>query len=568
MGRPLSLWLTLAFVSGAAVWLGAAEPVRALEWASYDLRLSNLPSRRLDERIVLVAVDSESNQAFGRWPWGRDLHARLIEHLLGAGASVVALDIAFSGATEHDGELARALRGSEGSVVMARTFELDSRGEYAPDDIPQRLWEAAGGDRGVGSPLLRLESDGKVRRLGLARLEPDLRSFGVLVLEKYTGQAFAAHLPGLTGAARLGEQSLVVDGPQNRIWLDFPSEFGPLLSYASVLEGRVDPKVFRGKIVLVGSSSDFNDFKRLPDGRRVPGFLVHATLLDNVLGGWFLRSVPVSESLLGVLLSACTGVALLVLPFRRAALTGLALSGLYAAAACWLMVSLRLYLPMAVPILMVGAFVALDAVQHGRRMRSVLSRFMPGRDIEAMVHRPERLEGASETREATVLFADLRDFTSLSERRNPEQVRQVVDAFHQTLGEVFARHGGYVCDFQGDAQMVVFGLDKADDHARSALLATLELVKALDATAFGVGICTGEVSVGYLRGGRHLQYTALGDTTNTAARLQGKTRELGKTVILSHTTVEAAGPFPGLVPLQPVRLKGKNRPHPIFTLER
>jgi class 3 adenylate cyclase len=245
------------------------------------------------------------------------------------------------------------------------------------------------------------------------------------------------------------------------------------------------------------------------------------------------------------------------------------------------------YLNLVIPLFMLAVvqipILALELWQ----VRSLIRWFIPSEDVERLV-RSGGLATHSQSTIATVLFIDIRDYTTLSEKLgDPGLVRELVSQFHTATAALFEPLGGYVCDFQGDAQMVAFGVTPPNPaHAANAIKAADSLPEAVarlnqeihhrypqlhvegtEIFRYGVGICTGDVSVGYLQGGGKLQHTVLGDTTNTAARLQGLARDLGVITVISHTTAVLAPEWAKrLRPLPPAKLKGKAEAHEIFEL--
>ncbi|MBI3929302.1 MAG: adenylate/guanylate cyclase domain-containing protein [Armatimonadetes bacterium] len=600
-------WIAILAVSallGVAVKLGGLRtplrPIISLELASYDARLAMLPARSLSPDIVLVAIDAASVEKFGRWPWPRDVHARLIRRLSEAGARVIAFDISFGYQSQGDAELVRSIREAGNEVVLVRSYVKGGDGKLTPDRIPEPLRSELGTSR-LGSPGLQIDSDGVFRRAPLVNVDQDwegdeyrLSAFSVAILQQFLGEKFLLQ-PSHASLGKL-EIPLFEEDSQARhgwIYINYPREMPESFSYREALEST-PLETFRGKIVLIGDTTDLADFKRIPfrgkgdDHEMVPGYRIHAAIVDTILGERFLRNAQWATLPLGILLSGVFLAAAWRLRLKPTLLAGLGLGLAYVGGAAALFVVCRIYVEIALPLTMMAASMLAVVLYDTGHLRRVLGRFVPSADVESLVHTPDRLEGSHRTRVASVLFVDIRDYTVLSERFPVEQVRKLVSRFHQDTSAVFERHGGYICDFQGDAQMVAFGVvGKAKDHAIEAIQAATELpaivarlnrllsaehpeLQGEELFRYGVGICTGEVSIGYLKSGGKLQYTVLGDTTNTAARLQGKARDLGVTVVISATTVEAAGgaadAFP-LIPLPPVTLKGKAEPHPIFELE-
>ncbi|MCE7872969.1 adenylate/guanylate cyclase domain-containing protein [bacterium CPR1] len=596
----------LALVAGSLLLIQGPlhGPIQAAELWFYDLRVRAQPPRDPSPEIVYVAMDKASEMQLGALPWDRSVHARMIDILTRAQAKVIVIDILFQGQRSEPGD--RALIEScrrSGRVVLAQEFESvrreDGRLVLEPVPLLSGLEEAAR----TGSVHIASLAKGYTRREPLRFLalfgDPvDYKktlAMSVVALELFRGVEFSPESQGDTGQvlsqrAHLGSEVIPVlnigASSRNELALNPPGKPFPEHSFARVLEGKVSPEVFAGKIVLIGARDDPNDRFATVSGGEEPGVLaVHGNALDTILSGKFIRRLrfelfgipihPFSLTWIGaslILLGAttlghrfhplwavcfATLVTCLMLGFAWWA---------FMARGVWLFIT-----PLAVSTwLPLAAILLYDSVSSRRALR----RFLPSHtNLEEVIRRPEALE-RQQTLQATIMFVDLRDYTTLSEGRDPDQVRNLVSQFHTALGLLVQKHGGHVCDFQGDAQMVAFGL-KGGEHAKAALNAAREvpartraLNEAMGAELFraGVGLCTGPVSVGYLQAGGKTQHTVLGDTTNTAARLQSAARDLGVITVVSGTTVESAGLADDLRELPPVSLKGKAEPHPIFEL--
>lgn len=574
-------------------------PIADLEMKLYDLRVQAQAPREPSPELVFIAIDTASESALGALPWKRTVHARMIDLLTKAGAKAILMDVLFMGARspEEDAALIEACRRS-GRVVLARQLGDDWR----PLPLVAGLEKVAR----AGCVSSKFPRNEPVRFLPLvhnAAQIQDTLALAIVGLELARGTEFVPEFAGDTGPthmlnapARLGGQTLPLInlGPSQRnlLALNPPGRPFHKVSFHEVLSGKVPAGLFEGKIVLVGASDDGNDrfaSLRAEDGLpgEMPGALaVHGVALDTILSGKFITrprfslfGIPIHPFTLTWAAAVLILLGVTYLTHRLTPLwavgSALAFTGILAGVAWWTMVHSGLWLfimPLACSVWfpLLGMLV-FDSVYS----RSALKRFVPSHtNLEEIIRAPGALT-RQETIEATIMFVDLRDYTTLSEGRDPDEVRRLVSRFHTALGELVQKHGGDVCDFQGDAQMVAFGLDGRKDHALAAIRAAREVpgrTQALNDSIgqqlfrAGVGICTGPVSVGYLEAGGKSQHTVLGDTTNTAARLQGKARDLGVVTVVSGTTVTSAGSQPDLRELPPVSLKGKAEPHPIFEL--
>lgn len=580
-----------------------ARAPQALELAAYDARLRALPPRDPLPVLRLVDIDEASVDRLGRWPWKRDVHARLIDRLTRAGAAVVAFDVSFAGTAEprgadgslppQDRALVDAVRRS-GRVVLARGWSLG--GDLQRDKLPPELLAAAGPNQ-IGDVSVRYDVDGEVRSLPLRDPRDGLNPLWAVVLAKYLAGRYEIFVPGVHEWFALeGREAirLPAAGPDDTLLIRFPGHAFPHDSYVHLLRDASDAELaelFKGRVAVVASTWDIADRFAVPrtaqgTAGRMFGGELHAAALDAVLARANLRRAdPLGTWLALVILAAACVAALNRLRFRHGLLVAGSLLGAWMAGAWILFTARGIWLEGARPALVVGAVVLGALLYENSRVRQVLMQFVPGAVADDVVGSQEALE-RQEVREITAMFVDLRSYTSLSERLPADEVRMLVNRFHDALGKVYARHGGYVCSYQGDAQMVVFGAPRPHPrHAAAALQAARETCAAMDAVnvelnsqyealarerggqllQHGVGLCTGPVSLGFVGQSEKREYSALGDAVNTAARLQGVARDLGVVVVIGATTARAAGDAFALRPLPPVSLKGKAEAQEIYT---
>jgi len=322
----------------------------------------------------------------------------------------------------------------------------------------------------------------------------------------------------------------------------------------------------------------------------ISGVGIHANVLWNLVQGNFLYEPTFQQGLwlvLGMaLLATLAGV---LLEVRVAALAFLVLLGGY-----WMMGYHLLYdrywstggtmLPVFLPWLGALASFGSVTVYNVRaqkvardRFARILKEVAPIPDLEALLGE-DGLKVGSEERVLSILFSDIRGYTDLSEGLDPVTVTEMLNTYHAAMGEVFDRYGGIVFDYQGDAQMVVFGLAPASqpNHAAAACRAAAGMVLRLEKLSqewlaqgrpvfeTGIGICTGPVAIGVLGSAQRKQYAAIGDATNTSARMQGKSKELNCPVLITQSTYDAAGKEILADYLESVRVKGKKEPLAVY----
>ena len=439
----LPLGLLLAWLMALALChlpqVGADGPLGraliSLELDSYDLRLRLLQRSQPDPRVALIAIDVDSLDEYGAMPWDRRIHAALIDKLT-PHAKALAFDVAFAGqrhlrgqeASPQDEALVRSVAAS-GKVVVARYVDLIQRYDAATgaaqiqrriQKLPQGLEQALEGKRGIGLVFCQTDPDHGLRTTWL-RVAPedfgmtadgsqrvDYLPLAVQALNKMTGeQRFELARLSSGWQAFFDGRSLPIWNEAPLMLLDYPGKPFVLYSYRDVVEGKVAPEVFAGKLVLIGSSYDLADsfhVPRNPAGQRgsVPGLFVHAALADQLLSGRGIRFAPypleghhASPWLMGwswgLLLAGLAAV--LHLRLRLAPALGLSLlaGAVFVALASLWMVTQRCYLNLTIPLLMLFVSQLPVVLFELRQIRQVLRWFVPAEHVEGLM-RSESVE--------------------------------------------------------------------------------------------------------------------------------------------------------------------------------
>jgi len=320
--------------------------------------------------------------------------------------------------------------------------------------------------------------------------------------------------------------------------------------------------------------------------RLFPGVEIQATLLANRLHGSGLHRVDGgwAYGLIAVL-----GAALVVLGRRQHPGTTTAVTGGFVVFVLGLSYTLfnwqKLWLPPLLPVValvaLYGSTTAVSLLASRRRtlrIRSMFAQYVPAPVVARLVERPELMRLGGESRQVTLMFTDLANFTGLSEKLTPEQTMEMLTAYFTAMTPIIHRYQGTVDKFIGDAIMAFWGapLDDAD-HAEHAVRAALEMQQAMDRLRAGllarglppigmrIGLHSGTVVVGHVGSEIRLSYTAIGDAVNLAARLEGANKAFGTGILLSQSTAEKLPADIRLRPLDDVIVKGKTEPVRVFT---
>jgi adenylate cyclase len=367
---------------------------------------------------------------------------------------------------------------------------------------------------------------------------------------------------------------------------------GPPGSYAyhslvDVINERVAVEELKGKIVLIGASAPgLLDLRATPVDPVYPGVEIHANLIAGILDQTIVHTPAYTlgaEFALLCVLGLVLALRLPVLAPQQATLLTAVVLLLVLAVNVGLLLFAHLALPLASTLVMIvtlytgnmahGYFVV---ARERRQITGLFGQYVPREVVEKLAENPEQASMEGESREMTVLFTDVRGFTSIAERLDPRALSRLMNEFLTPLTEVIYKHRGTIDKYMGDCIMAFWGAPLADpQHARNGVLAALEMQQRLKdlhpyftsrkwpPIAIGVGLNTGRMSVGNMGSRVRLAYTVMGDAVNVASRLEGLTREYGTDIIVGEETRAAVS---GIVfrEIDRVRVKGKDTAISIF----
>ncbi|MGI9213574.1 MAG: CHASE2 domain-containing protein, partial [Methylococcaceae bacterium] len=361
----------------------------------------------------------------------------------------------------------------------------------------------------------------------------------------------------------------------------------PYYSATDILNGVVDPDVLQGKIVLIGTTAvGLLDLRPTPIQSTFPGVEINANLLAGMLDQSF-RQRPVYTSTIEFIEILFTGIFLILILPRMTP----ALSSVTAALTVAVVIGVNIYawqianlsMQLAGPVLLICLLYAnqmffgffLEA-QSKKRLTNLFGQYVPEDLVNEMVDQESDFGLGGENREMTVLFSDVRGFTTISEGLSPDQLSQLMNAFLTPLTEIIHSRKGTIDKYMGDAIMAFWGAPLRDpDHGKHGLEAAMAMIESMDAirrdfTArgwpeikLGVGVNTGQMNVGNMGSRFRMAYTVLGDAVNLGSRLEGLTKFYGVEIIVSETTRAKADDYV-FQQLDLVRVKGKNEPVSLY----
>ena len=609
-------WQAAAVASAALLFAaGVAQTSwhRALEAMYYDWLHVFAGVRYEPRHTAVVAVDDETLLALKDDPlafWAPHF-ATAIATLTQAGAKVVGLDFLYQVSAEawlkklalpdsdisrnYDAPLRAALAG--GKVVLIS--HLVPRGEDAALLLPpeEQLLLLPGGIHDLGIANLFPDDDKVVRHFRVA-LDPDPRmpgmSLGALLALRAAGadpERAAWEIGGATLRRDAAPQWIGYAGPPGTI---------PAVSMSALLKPDAlrDPAVraLRDKVIVLAASNagtpdqHFTPYSRGAHAAAMTGGEIHANIVETILSGRHPRALPPALALtgLGALLGLVTwgffrlrlawGAALLL-----GACAGVALLSFVAFRHDWIV-------PIAAPQtgILAAFLLALATRLTGEereraRIRAVFGRYVSNEVVEKLLAEERRPDLGGELLEVTVLFSDIRGFTTISEKLSAREVVEMLNAYFTRVCEPILAQGGTVDKYIGDAVMAVFGSPvRHPDHARRAVRAALGMAReaaefrrwmqqrfpdrGLAEFGVGVGLHSGEAVIGDIGTPKRREFTAIGDTVNAASRLEGVTKAMACVIVASEATVRAAGAGVRTGKFEHVKVKGKAESIPVYEI--
>lgn len=612
----LGITLLLSFFfAGMRLW--APYYLELLELRAIDFRLQARGPVQAGDEVAIVAVDEKSLRERGRWPWPRSHLATLISQISALEPAVIALDIVFAEPDPtHDAALTEAIRLS-GKVVLGYFLdfsqEVTTSAASAPvvseyNMVREKPGEVAGTHQLRVAPHLVANLpliSSVTRRAGFFNFVPDVDGiyrrvplavrYQDKILTPLSLEALRLYLRNPLLAITLqGDKvaSITVAGTAlptdegGETWINYagPAHSFPHYSATDVMEGKIEAEQIRGKIVLIGTTATGTfDARATPFDPFFPGVEIHANVIDNVLHdrflirpGWVITADMVATLTLGLFL----GVALL---WIKGVWGGVLYGGMLGA---YLFGSQRFFVQSGVPLSIAYPLLSLSSVylsvtlfhylteeRAKRRTRDAFSLYLHPEVARMVSEDPALLRLGGEKRELTVMFTDIRGFTSISEALDPEVLVEFLNEYLGAMTDIVFVHGGLLDKYIGDAVMALWGAPlPMHDHAVRACQTALDMMdklqdlrtaweqKGLPPLDIGVGINTGPMVVGNMGSSRRFNYTVMGDHVNLSSRLEGLNKFYGTRILLSQYTQAQVGKEFLLREIDSVRVKGKKQP--------
>ncbi|MEG3862371.1 CHASE2 domain-containing protein [Microcoleus sp. herbarium12] len=528
-------WLTGAaagILSVAMLHLGIWKPQEYLAYKTlFQIRESGiLPNPGWDDRIAVIAIEPQSLQEYGMFPWPRNRYTELLSALKKSPPTAVGFDILFLDPSPKDKMLAGAIA-SNGKIVLSTTTK----------EQPVASLKAAAA--GIGHIMHEPNSDGISRDSKI--FIDSIPNLGLAMTQRYN--------------AANPQNPVLLPQPQNiqeqTVWINWPGKAQNLQTYAfvDVVEGRIPEKALANKLVLVGLVATGFDQISTPLNKTTAGVYLYAALVDNLLNQRLLKRLPVVlEFLLLFGIGPLTTSVLCNRGVKARIAIALGLPVIWVTAAAVLFGYYFWWLPVAAPIgtlILSGTALQVREQYEKQQLMKLFEKHVAPETAQLIWARKAEIfeQGELEPQEltATVLFMDIRSFTSISEKMPARDLLNWLNNYLEAMTDCIMDHGGVVDKYIGDAIMAVFGVPfchteyaEIQQDALNAVAACIAMherlhkineqlrIESKPLIKFGIGLHTGQLVAGTVGGSRRLNYSVIGDAVNVAARLEAMNKEI------------------------------------------
>lgn len=437
------------------------------------------------------------------------------------------------------------------------------------------------------------DSDGVIRWVPLAiKFQDDYYSpLSLSMLLKYLDWPMLSLKLADFGVESVMLDNLVIPTDETgRLLVNFlgPSGTFPHYSVSDVLHGRLPAHLFKDKMVLVGATATgIYDMRATPFSSVYPGVEIHATIIDNILHQNFLIHAGWTKFIdfcIIIILGLVVGMAIPKARAARGVLLILVLLAVFVGANTFIFIRFNVWLNLIYPVLtMMTVYLAITVYRYvteereKKKIRGAFQYYLTASVINEMLKDPSKLKLGGDKKDLTVLFSDIRGFTTISEKMTPEDLVHLLNEYLTAMTDIVFKYDGLLDKYMGDAIMAVYGapLDQPDHRLRACRTA-LDMIDALEKLQqkwteegrpvlhIGVGINSGDMVVGNMGSQMRFDYTVMGDSVNLGSRLESINKEYGTSIIISEYTYEGVKDILACRELDSVRVKGKNLPVKIY----
>ncbi len=639
---------TLLLIALVPLRITDPRPLEEARLRTFDLFQALRPREQTARPVVIVDMDEKSQKEIGQWPWPRTVLADLVSEIARAGAVAIGFDIVFpepdrmspsvaeksfrgldpetraklDGLASNDDIFADAIRrarvvvGQAGSPTPEPLTQAESALQtgfavVGPDPRPFLVTfpgllrnimpiEQAAAGRGLFS--INPERDGIIRRVPVVmnaqgQLVPTLTmdmlrvvtNSGAILVRTDEAGVRAAAVPGLEVPTDLNGQ----------FWVHFNKHDAQrYVSATDVLHGRVDPDRLRGRLVLIGTSAvGLLDVKTTPVEPTMPGVEIHAQILESILTKSLLSRPNYAigaELLTAIVLGLAIIIAAPLLPASIVVALGVLLVAGLVGMSWYFFLAHNLLIDFTYPLmscwliyLVLTFFNYFREQQQRHQIRSAFGFYLSPQLVEQLARSPEKLVLGGEERRMTILFSDVRGFTTISEhyKDDPQGLTHLMNRFLTPLTNAIIERKGTIDKYIGDAIMAFWNAPVDDaDHEANACEAALEMLARAEALnvelkreaeangglymplRVGIGLNTGPCVVGNMGSDFRFNYSVLGDTVNVASRLESRTKDYRLSMVIGSRTAEGAREKFTTMEIDLIQVKGKKQPEAVFTV--
>jgi adenylate cyclase len=602
--------------------LGNFRFFEILEQKTLDARFLLRGPIKPGPETVIAAIDEKSINKLGRFPWPRSVWGRVVDRLTEEGAKVIVFDVFFTEPenVESDDLFQRSIMHS-GRVILPVVFDFSETGYkesgFTNKKLDSLLPSAYAVIKNTDEPfdpfqarmvlptLLRFSSvatslahinmvpdvDGTLRWEALAiGYQGDFYApIGLKAAWLYRGLKNEDLVLDYRGNVNLGSTVVPVDD-HARMLINYrgPNNTFPLYSISDILDRVTPAGTFKDKIVLIGATAiGIYDLRVTPFSPNMAGIEKHASVVDNILHGDFIRRTEASVTLLIFFFAILLGVLIPRLGAKAGAALFVVLFAGYVGTVYYLFAAKGIWFNLVYPAsaLFFGytsqtAYRFFTEERRARDIRKMFSSYVSKRIVDELIRDPSKAKLGGDRKEITVLFSDIRGFTSFSEKHEPEEVVSLLNEYLGAMTEIVFQYEGTLDKFVGDAIVAYWGAPVGQpDHAERACrcaLAMITRLKELQAKwaaegkhvlDIGIGINTGGMVVGNMGApGKKMDYTVIGDNVNLGARLESLTRQYNNHIIISEYTYAKVEDIVAVNELGSVTVKGKQLPVIVYDL--
>jgi len=600
---------------------GAVRFFEVLEEKTLDMRFQFRGKINPGPETVIAAIDEKSIKELGRFPWPRSVWGRVVDRLTEDGAKVIVFDVFFTETenVESDDLFQQSIRRS-GRVVLPVVFDLI--GKYKEtgftdkklDFMVPSAYRVIKNNDAPFSPisatmvlptLVRFSAFAKsIAHINMISDRDGTLRWEMLAID-YQGEYYAPI--GLqaariyldlkpeelsldySGAVRLGNITIPTD-EYGRMLINYrgPNNTFPMYAVSDILDRKTPAGTFKDKLVLIGATAlGIYDLRVTPFSTHMAGIEKHASVVDNILRRDFIRQSETAVVVLIFLFALVLGIALPRLGAGAGVALFLCLFIGYLGFVYYLFAVQGIWFNLVYPAsAILFGYTSLTAYRffteerRAREIRAMFSSYVSKRIVDELIRDPSKAKLGGDRKEITVLFSDIRGFTTFSEQHQPEEVVSLLNEYLGAMTNIVFEYEGTLDKFIGDAIMALWGAPVGQpDHAERACrcaLAMIEKLKELQkkwanegkyVIDIGIGINTGGMVVGNMGAeGKKMDYTVIGDNVNLGARLESLTRQYNSHIIISESTYAQVKDIVEAQELGSVTVKGKQRPVVIYNL--